>query len=181
MATKTAILTAIQMLQSLGIQNAPRPEQIPGLVAVWLEDFADLSDEDLALALREFRRDPKVCQFWPQPGTILASHPSRKLAAIDDSGEAWGRVLRLAEQGRLYRRYGGAIAELTPAEQAGVDACGGRDALATSGYDAHGWMQAAFRRAYQAASQAGAVLEAYPQLTDAEAGRFLRLVDGGGR
>jgi hypothetical protein len=184
MPTKEAIIKAVGALQALGVQGGPDrrdPGAIRIVAEVWSRVLAPLSDGQLEACVVAWVAQPgDVGRWWPTPGGLLALEPSRRLAAVDDSGEAWGRVLRLAERGQLFPRYGGPQAVLTPAEQAGVDACGGRDAVASSGYDEHGWMQSSFRRAYQGARQIGAVLAEHPQLSASESRDFLAVVDRGG-
>lgn len=182
MASRKAIITAIGTLQALGVQGGPNRSDEGAMrlvVEVWAKVLAPIDDSQLEAAVLAWVAQPSDAgRFWPTPGNLLALEPSRQLAAVDDSAEAWAHVVELARHGKLYSRYGGTLASLSPAVEAGVEACGGREAIATSPYDAHVWMQAAFRRAYTSAKATGAIREQHPQLTDGEAQGFLRLVDG---
>jgi hypothetical protein len=184
MATRSGITKAIATLQALGVQGGPdraNEATIRAVIDVWAKVLEPMTDVQLEAAVVDWvGQSGADGRFWPTPGNLLSRDPVRKLEAVDDSAEVWGKLLAYASQGKLYSRYGCAVIELSPAVQAGVDACGGREAIATSNYEAHSWMQATFRRAYQANRQAGAVLEQHPQLTTEQAGSFLRLVDRGG-
>jgi hypothetical protein len=180
MATKEAIVKAIGTLQALGVQSGPErgnPAALRLVVEVWAKVLEPLTDAQLESCVVAWVAQPTDAgRWWPTPGNLLAIEPTRQLAAIDDSAEAWGRILKHAAGG-LFGRYSSQRLTLTHAEQAGVDACGGGNAIGESTYDQHSWMQAQFRRAYQSAKQTGEVLQRHPQLTDGEARGLLTQVD----
>jgi hypothetical protein len=170
MATQKAINDSIRLLVANGLQGSPAtPERVQLVAETWAATLEDMTDAELHAAVLGHLRDPSACQFWPQPGKLMAQTPRAKLEAIDDSGEAWAHVLQLAEQGRLHREYGGEVEALSPAEEAGVDALGGRRVVATSSYDEHGWLSKRFADAYRAAKAHKRVEQAHPSVTDGQA------------
>lgn len=94
MPTTKAILETYGMLITLGVQGGPVTEaQMSVAAKVWGKILGDVSDTELEGAVMSYLRDPKVCQFWPQPGTLLNHIPSRQAAAIDDADEVFGQAM----------------------------------------------------------------------------------------
>lgn len=92
MPSSKAIVESFGVLGAAAVQGGPTTKgQIDAAAKVWGMVLGDLSDADLESAIMAYLRDEKVCQFWPQPGVILARAPGRK-APIDDSAEAWGEA-----------------------------------------------------------------------------------------
>lgn len=92
MATKAAVSAIFHKLMASEVAGGPKtPETFKLAVDDWVDILADVTDEDLANAYRGYRRDPKACQFWPQPGTLMSYAPGRK-PPVDDSAEAWGEA-----------------------------------------------------------------------------------------
>ena len=94
MASKAAIAAVFAKLIRAQVANAPAPHDFEALVDDWADLMPDITDADLAAALAAYRRDPKVCQFWPQPGTLIGLVPSRQAAAIDDAEVVFGQAMR---------------------------------------------------------------------------------------
>ena len=93
MATRKAIIQSMAILRANGVKGGP-PDRgaIDLVVATWEATFADVDDKTLERAVFTFLRDPKVCQFWPQPGVLLERVPGRAASQVDDADEAWGEV-----------------------------------------------------------------------------------------
>lgn len=180
MATRTGAKTAISLLLVAKLGNAPRPsdaEEISAIVDLWESLFADTTDDELCNAVRAFLAED-TRGWWPVPALIRQRIPrieaARLLATQDDSDEAWGRIRRYAEAGTLHAEYGGPTVTLTPAEEAGVQAAGGRRQISFAPYEQHAAMRAAFRGAYRSAKERSQVTGGHhAQLTSEQATRLL--------
>jgi len=93
MCSKAAIGILFGKLIRAGVANIPPDSCLEALVDDWEELMPDITDADLMAALAAYRRDPKVCQFWPQPGTLIGLVPSRQAAALDDSEEMFTKAM----------------------------------------------------------------------------------------
>lgn len=94
MCSKAAIGILFGKLIRAGVANIPPESNLEALVDDWEELMPDITDAELMAALAAYRRDPKVCQFWPQPGTLIGLVPSRQAAAIDDADVVFGQAMR---------------------------------------------------------------------------------------
>lgn len=131
MTTEAGIAQFLETLDFAGLLSERKGAPKLGLVSdrkklarLWLSMTADVTDEDLQCAIASYLRDPKVCQWYPQPGTLLAHLPGRRDAQIDNADELWGVVLSAVRHAGSYWKpeWKGPDAE---AIQAGVDALGG--------------------------------------------------------
>jgi len=93
MCSKAAIGILFGKLIRAGVANIPPDSSLEALVDDWEELMPDVADAELMAALAAYRRDPKVCQFWPQPGTLIGLIPSRQAAAVDDAHEVFGQAM----------------------------------------------------------------------------------------
>lgn len=130
MASQAAIVEFLETLDMLGYlterKGAPKlttPEARGRLAQVWFSLLVDITDGELAAALASYLRDPD-CQWYPQPGTLLAHVPGRKDANLDTSDELWGVVLSAVRSHGYYSTpsWTGPHAE---AIEAGIQALGG--------------------------------------------------------
>lgn len=130
MASQAAIVEFLETLDMLGYlterKGAPKlatAEARARLAQVWFSLLGDVSDGDLAAALASYLRDPK-CEWYPQPGTLLAHVPGRRALSMDNSDELWGVVTSTIRSHGYYStpQWTGEHAE---AIQAGIQALGG--------------------------------------------------------
>jgi len=196
MPDRSVIIEEIGKLLAGSVANAPKsPEAIELTIALWRDDLADLSNHDFRAALKALRRDPTACQFWPQPGTILARVPGRRLEEIDTADQAWGRVVQGIRRygsmdppaGMRRRRDPEWVAEswhiewdFGPNERpgdrdavyAGIDACGGwQDLCMKLTADTEGTLRKSFRDTYRAHKK--------QKRLGVEERKVLQLLDGG--
>jgi hypothetical protein len=175
MATNDGIALFLTTLAAAGLltekRGGPRfqtPEQRAAVTRMWFEMVGEVSDDDLMYALKSYLRDPAVCQWYPQPGTILAHVPGRKEAELDDADELWGIVLRAV---RDIGSYGTPTWPEAQAEriEAGLQACGGFRSVCMQTTDEHVATRAAFRNVVRTMQRRNVIrLEdrAVKQLTD---------------
>ena len=94
MPSHTAILEVFGLFGTLAVQGGPSTEAQFDLAAkAWGMILKDVSDSDMKEAAMAYLRDEKVCQFWPQPGTLIGRIPSRQAAAVDDAHEVFGQAM----------------------------------------------------------------------------------------
>ena len=196
MPSNKAIIESFGVLGAAGVQGGPADKgQIDAAAKVWGMVLGDLTDADLEKAVIAYLRDEKVCQFWPQPGVLLARAPGRK-PPLDDSSEVWGEVCAWTRDSRnavgiLYPSdrsrpapwaEGAPVCEGQPARdpirdaaiRAGVRAMNGLTALLNVGdphlsTDTLPALRKAFRDAYSSAKTTelrGAESQAIAALTD---------------
>jgi hypothetical protein len=182
MPSNKAIIESFGVLGAAAVQGGPADKgQIDAAAKVWGMVLGDLSDADLEKAVLAYLRDEKVCQFWPQPGVLLARAPGRK-PPIDDSSEAWGEAAAWIRDSRnavgiLYTAgytdrapwaEGAPVREGQPvrdqvrdaAIRAGIRAMGGCSALLNLGdrdlsSDTEAGLRKAFRDAYTSSKTTG--------------------------
>ena len=210
MATTTGIKALLATLSRAGLlherKGAPPDLHIDEarieLATFWHSMLRDVPDEDVAAALASYLRDPTACQWYPQPGQILARVPGRRAAAIDTADEAWGRVLRGIRQHGSWTPPGRRQVEdpdggeprwvgwdWDPARgdaeaiRAGIDACGGwRDLCAKLTPDTEITIRASFRAAYRATrsrEQLSGEEQVLRRLAEGRAQPRLEVVNGG--
>ena len=100
------------MTERKGAPSLPPPERSDErkrardrLATMWSALLADVSDVHLAAALASYLRDPKVCQWYPQPGQIIARVPGASEANGDDAEIAWGECLKAVRQAAMVVLY----------------------------------------------------------------------------
>lgn len=94
MPSSKAIFEAFGLLGTLGVQGGPANEDAFAAAAkIWGMILKDMTDKDLLEATLAYLRDEKVCQFWPQPGMLLARVPGRQAALLDDSEEMFTKAM----------------------------------------------------------------------------------------
>ena len=71
MASRQAIITAIQLLKANGVQSSPSGEALAVVVATWERLLVEVTDEDLEAATLAHLGTADECRWWPQPGMIL--------------------------------------------------------------------------------------------------------------
>jgi hypothetical protein len=183
MASQKAINDSIRLLTANGLQGAPStPERIALVAQTWAAVLADLDDATLQAAVLTHLRDPDACQFWPQPGKLLAATPQRRQLAAVDPETLWGQCLELASRYGSYN-IGAAMANLPEPQDvtaAALHAIGGLRVLCVTHYEEHAALRASFRAAVKA-SVSRQVAATDHQLTDSQAGSFLRLVKDGAK
>lgn len=100
------VLAAFRVLEQAGlarpaILTGKDPEKaraaIDSAADTWAAILADLEPEDLVAATLAHLREPNPpgqwTKAWPDTGRILSLVPARRLAAIDDSADAWHETL----------------------------------------------------------------------------------------
>jgi hypothetical protein len=151
MASNDGIALFLTTLAAAGLLTEKRggpkfntPEQRAAVTRMWFEMVNEVSDDDLMLALRSYLRDPAVCQWYPQPGTIIDHVPGRQESKLDDSDELWGMVLW---QVRNVGSYG--TPEWPEAHkeriEGGLAACGGYRSVCMQTTEEHVASRASFR------------------------------------
>jgi len=156
------------------------------LITIWHSLLRDIDDGQLAAATAAYLRDPKVCQWYPQPGQIIARVPGERAAAVDDADVAWGECLAWTRRNAIVVLYGSAgrpgepppwAADELPRSKAlarAMDSIGGPKAILNLGdrtlsTDTEAALRASFRNAYRAMRQ--------QQIAAREDGNVTRLAD----
>ena len=105
------VAAAFKLLRANGVKGGPDPadRDLSKLaMRTWLATLGDLTPDDLQAAVMGFLRDSAVCQWWPQPGILLAHVPRRAVSArVDDADDAWGETTRQVQQHASRIIYGG--------------------------------------------------------------------------
>lgn len=169
MATVDAITEAFRTLRANGVRGGPpsgsdaeAKDARLRAVKTWAALLQDISDEQLSQAVMAYLRDPTVCQWWPQPGLLLARVPERRAALIDTADEAWGVLMRLAQvhgwvppSPTTWSLDEAAQSRgLSPAGMAaGLRAVGGLRQLGMTQESELGFHRNAFRAAYRSANE----------------------------
>jgi len=200
MATESAVREFLAMLSMTGLLHPRKgaPDALAGpnagqakrqLVTIWHALLSDIDDAQLSAAAAGYLRDPKVCQWYPQPGQILSRVPGARADQVDDADVAWGECLAWCRQNAMQLLYGSAGREPVAApwdEDApraralsrAMDAIGGPKALLNLGdrqlsTDTEAALRASFRNAYRAMRQ--------QQIAAREDDSVRRLTGGAGR
>lgn len=120
MLSPEAVVDAIARCRAAGLINAPANDRDTELAAeVWLDDLADLADDELAHACREHRRDPERGRFMPTPADIRARVPRLTAPQLNPDAEVWDRIVAAGFSGPLG-------VELTEAQRIALARVGGR-------------------------------------------------------
>ena len=94
MASINGIKNVLRMLRAQNLGRAPNDCDAEVVIETWALLLADVTNDELKHATIDYMRDPKVCQWWPQPGALRARVPQhREPMQIRDYGEAWAMVL----------------------------------------------------------------------------------------
>jgi hypothetical protein len=155
MASKETMVKAMTLLQMSGVKGGPDgPEQIKLVLSTWERAFGEIPDSAMERAIDGFLMDPKVCQWWPQPGILIQHLPGFAAEDVDDADEAWGELMReFCNRSRHNAQWDwkGTPSQVA-AKQAALDAIGGINRL----FDPYAWenggegqLRASFRNAYR--------------------------------
>ena len=155
--TEAQIEVVFQKLLGLGCRPPKQMSTPQGLrfaVQTWAEVLADVHPQDLSNAVLRYARGSESV-WWPTPGVLISLIEQGERDPSDNADEMWGMLLnQVARRGR----YNAPTPE-QPLHQdsainskllAGVEACGGWNALCLSTQAENMANRAAFRSAYQA-------------------------------
>ena len=84
-----------QVMSMLGEQY--NKSVTPLVLKAYWQALKHLSDEQLEQAAIDYISDPDVCQFWPQPGSLIAkiegTSRDKQVVVQSEAEQAWGAVL----------------------------------------------------------------------------------------
>jgi hypothetical protein len=176
------MIEVLTLLESAGIKPPWDAKEAGPAKAAMAKTYAallgDVSSAEVQTAAMGYARAP--VPFWPSVGQLLAALPSRQLAAIDDSEEAWvetktwcdRNAYRTPQAGELDRDH----EDRDAAMRLALQAVGGAKGWGQTPTPQEPFVARRFRESYQVHRKRGAVTSE-ARLLESAAPRQLR---GGG-
>lgn len=152
-------------------------------IDAWTACLPDVDATDLKRAAIAYIRAGE--RFWPTPGQLLQHLPEKAATKVDDSDRAWGWLLRCVSSRGGYAGAPTSYSHLQDKDRAiraGVQACGGWQALCQAGPGDNTAHRASFRAAYRATMEMCRLQdedETGRAALGLDVGHGLRLLEGG--
>src|SRR5690554_3243016 len=80
----------------------------PLTAKMYWQALKEFSNEEVEQAAMDYISDPQVCQFWPQPGALIAkitgTAKQRELSTTDAALQAWDYIVKQIQNIGAYGR-----------------------------------------------------------------------------